>query len=83
MANQTVSTIAKTAGVNIVALLAAYLMNRVADKNTGFTDTRMAITTVALQAVQEAVTLKLSEAVTQTAGANEAAQASQNVTITG
>jgi len=72
------STTLKTAGVNILALLASYLLQKVADKNTGFVDTRTAITTVGLQALADISTAKL----TAMAASTPAATTEAPVTVT-
>lgn len=62
----TTSTTLKNAGVNIAALLASYLLAKVADKTTTFVDTRTAITTVALQTAQTIIADKLAPTTTTT-----------------
>lgn len=61
MTTQT-STTLKSAGVNIAALLAAYLLGKIADKSTKFVDTRTAITNVALLSVQDLISAQLAKA---------------------
>lgn len=61
MTTQTTTTL-KNAGTSILAMLAAYLLGKAADKTTKFGDTQTAIKSVLLQGVQELITAQLQKA---------------------